>query len=121
MRTLAAAAVLVASSTGGPPPAPQVSFGVAHTRPVVGHIFTGLAVTPAAASISGLSCDATIKGATLRARQQRFYADEVDGPAAVSCAWKIPARARGLLTVHATVYTGTGGTAATSASWRIRR
>ena len=119
---LAAAGVLAASSIGGQPPAPLVNFGITRASAVVGHTFTGLVVTPATYPIDRVICDATIDGATVRARAQRFYAYRVHGPAAIACAVNIPATARGVLKVHATAYLQTGSAEANAAhSWRIIR
>lgn len=117
---LAATGILVASSAGGPPPPTFAHFGVTHARPVAGRVFTGLTITPATYAIERVSCDATVKGATLRARQRRFYDSGVVGPAAITCSWKIPANARGTLSVDVTDWTA-DGRVTQPVSWRIKR
>lgn len=102
LAVLSAGAVLPSSGAAVPPPV-LVRIAVAHGRPVAGNTFTGFAITPAAGRIVTVSCDATIGRKTLHGRQQRFYVDGVAGPAAVSCGWKIPSSAHGMLSARATV------------------
>jgi hypothetical protein len=116
------AAGLLASASAGPPPPPLAYVAVTHARPVAGHWFTGVTVTPrGTSSIRSVNCDATIHRANLHGRVQRFYAEGVDGPAAVACGWKIPATARGPLRAQVAVVTSNGTLTSPTLSWRIKR
>lgn len=120
--TAVLAGVLATSASADPPPTALAHFAMTHTRPVAGRTFTGVTVTPAAESIWYVTCDATLRGTTLHGRVRMFYADDVPGgPAAVTCSWRIPAKARGLLQATVIDWTKTGQQGGGGLSWRIRR
>jgi hypothetical protein len=116
---LAVAGVLSAS-VAAVPPSIHARIAVTHARPVAGKVFTGLTATPADERIATMTCDATIGRKTLRGRLNRFYAEGVAGPAAVTCGWKIPPAAHGNLSVLADVTTAEGSTLGISQSWRVK-
>ena len=133
MRTLLAITVaavasclLLTTASAGPPPPLIAHIAVTHTRPVAGHRFTGLTVTSASTTASTskkVSCDAVVVNrANLRAKRQKFYEEGVQGgPAVVTCSWKIPASARGTLSVQAAVSSTQGTVVFPVVSWRIKR
>jgi hypothetical protein len=116
------AAGALSGSVAAQPPPIMAHIALTHARPAAGTVFAGVTVTPGAdGRIVSVACDATVEGKILHASHKRFYADGVDGPAAVSCSWKIPASARGRLAVRVGVTTSRGNILAPLNSWRIRR
>ncbi len=114
---------LVATASASPPPPLLVRIALTHAQPVAGERFTGLAVTPlGTARITRVYCDALLPRRTLTGRLQRFYADGVDGPAAVSCAWRIPTGAHGkkLRLPRPCVLTTQGTICSPAFSWRVK-
>ena len=111
-----------AASSAGPPAPLLITTAAAHAQPVAGHTFTGLTITPVSpARISSVDCGATLRGKFIAARLERFYAQGVAGPAAVSCSWKIPHGAHGWLKTWTGASVKTSlGTHGLGAAWRIK-
>lgn len=120
--TLAAvftAAVLSVGASGDPLPAtPHIA--VTHARPVAGHSFVGVTITPNTTTIESVSCPATIGHKTLQGHRQRYY-DGDFGLIAITCSWHVPASARGRLAAVVTVDATPLDVSSPNLSWRIKR
>ena len=114
-----AAGVLAATAAAGPPPPLLAHIAVTHARPVAGHTFTGVTITPVGTTIENVTCPARIRHANLPARKQRFY-DGDFGLIAIACSWHVPASARGKLSTRVTVVTDNGTLASPNLTWRVR-
>ena len=121
------AALFLARASAGPPPPIIVHFAETHEQPVAGRSFTGISITYLSTRIRWVRCYAKIGSKGLSERQQRFFSRGIEGPAAISCSWDIPASARGRLTAHAVAFAGFAAPPQGSLigspnfSWRIKR
>jgi len=111
------AAVLVASAGAVPPP-PVAHIAVTHLRPVAGHTFTGVTITPLS-TIVNVTCPARVDGKEIRARKQRFYEPGV-GLVAITCSWRVPASARGTLSTQVAVESTALVLTSPVLRWRIK-
>jgi len=109
-------------AAAGPPAVGQIGIVINHAQPVSGQTFTGVTVIHLSQKIQAVDCDARIGGKTLPAQQQRFYAQQIAGPTAVTCAWKIPASSSGKLLIvnDVSVDTPVGTWESPVLSWRIK-
>lgn len=118
MVILTAAGVLAVSAAGTPAPT-LAHIAATPARPVAGHAFTGVTVTPVGTVIDNVICPARVRGHDLRAEKRHYY-EQGAGLVAVTCTWQIPASARGTLAVSVTVETSQGWLRDARASWRIK-
>jgi hypothetical protein len=121
---VAVAGCFLAAAHAGPPPPADVRITSVHHRPVAGKTFTGVTITSLDTwGIATVTCDMMVGHKALQGHERAFYADGITGAAAVSCAWRIPARAAGKL-LHGSISVVTGnGTNVVSPvfGWRIKR
>jgi hypothetical protein len=120
----AAAGVLVATSAAGQPPPAGPHIGMNRGEPRAGHSFTAFIVTPTTGGVQSVHCDGTLRGKTLYSHTRRFFSSDAGGLVAVSCGWKVPAGARGVISAGIRIETAFGETSMGDPvpfHWRIRR
>jgi len=100
---------VAAPASAGPPFVSQAVFAETGAQPVAGQPFAGLAIIPRSEYILSVSCDARLGRTKLHARILRYKAGGAR-PVAVTCSWRIPARAQGkTLRISKESVTFTGG------------
>jgi hypothetical protein len=117
LTALLAAVVLAATALGGPPAPLLGRVNYTHVQPVAGSAFTGVAITPEDAGIQHVYCPGHVRGHDLHGWTQRYY---LGGLGVVTCTWRIPASARGVLTTQVTVITTKGTLNTSTPPWHIR-
>jgi hypothetical protein len=119
-----AAALVAAATASATPPTIVARVSATHAQPVAGQMFTGLTIVPLGTRITDVRCgSARVGQKTVPARMQRFYAPSVEGPLAVTCAWLIPAGARGKRLVPQAPYIATqadGEVVGTHVTWLVK-
>lgn len=120
---LVAAGVLASTSAADQPPPAPPHVGVNRAEPRAGHRFVAFIVTPAmSGGVESVHCDATLhaNGKTLYSNVRRFFEGPTGGLVAVSCGWKIPAAAHGMLYAAARIENGNGMYTYPAQHWRIK-